>query len=176
VVGRVFLGWGAAHRPDAQQQEAAREEDDETRGERDHTPVLMVIVPAVLLTGALLIGLIPGAVPGVERYAAQFVTHPAYAAWVLRGVHVAAPDLAPSHISADDYVYGIIAVAGAIGAAALGLFGDRLPRRPWRSLWRPARSALVVVRDLHSGHIGDYIAWWSAGASLIGGICLLAVR
>ena len=176
VVGHVFLGWGSAQSPNAQQRDAAREEDDETRGERDHTPVLMMLVPAVLLSGALVGGLIPGVVPGVERYAAQFVTHPAYAAWVLHGAHVAAPDLAPSHISPDDYAYGIIAVAGAVVAAALGLFGDRLPRRSWMSLWRPARGALIVVRDLHSGHIGDYIAWWSAGASLIGGICLLAVR
>jgi multicomponent Na+:H+ antiporter subunit D len=176
VVGRVFLGWGSAQSPNAKQQEAAREEDDETRGERDHTPVLMVLVPAVLLTGALVGGLIPGAVPGVERYAAQFVTHPAYAAWVLHGAQVPVPKLAPSHISPDDYGYGIIAVAGALAAAALGLFGDRLALRPWMSLWRPARGALIVVRNLHSGHIGDYIAWWSAGASVIGGICLVALR
>jgi multicomponent Na+:H+ antiporter subunit D len=176
VVGRVFLGWGSAQSPNAKQQEAAREEDDETRGQRDQTPVLMVLVPAVLLSGALVGGLVPSAVPGVERYAAQFVTHPAYAAWVLHGTHVRVPNLAPSHISPDDYGYGIIAIAGAVAVAALGLFGDRLPRRPWASLWRPARGALTVVRNLHSGHIGDYIAWWSAGASVIGGICLLALR
>jgi hypothetical protein len=27
-----------------------------------------------------------------------------------------------------------------------------------------------------AGHIGDYIAWWTAGASVLGGICLVALR
>jgi multicomponent Na+:H+ antiporter subunit D len=175
VVGCVFLGWGSVRSPDGREQAAAREEDDETRGERDHTPVLMVLVPAVLLIAALAAGLVPGAVPGVERYAAQFVTHSAYSAWVLHGAHVPVPSLAPSHISADDYAYGIIAILGALAAAALGLFGDRLPRWRGSSPWRPLRSALLVVRKLHSGHIGDYIAWWTAGASVLGMVCLVAL-
>ncbi len=29
--------------------------------------------------------------------------------------------------------------------------------------------------SLHSGHIGDYIAWWTTGAGLLGGACLLAL-
>jgi hypothetical protein len=35
---------------------------------------------------------------------------------------------------------------------------------------------VVSVRGLHSGHIGDYIAWWTAGAGLLGAVCLLALR
>jgi hypothetical protein len=35
---------------------------------------------------------------------------------------------------------------------------------------------VAVLRGLHDGHIGDYIAWWSAGASVIGGVCLIALR
>jgi hypothetical protein len=38
---------------------------------------------------------------------------------------------------------------------------------------------MVVVstlRGLRSGHIGDYIAWWSAGASVLGGVLLVALR
>jgi multicomponent Na+:H+ antiporter subunit D len=176
ATGRVFLGWGAAEGPDPRQAEIAKENVDETRGTRDFTPPLMLIVPAVLLVGVLVLGLVPGAVPGVERFAAQFTDHDLYGRWVLHGAHAAAPELPPSHESAADWVYGILSVLGAIAVAGVGLFGYRLAaiRRS-----RPARAVFTAasgVRVLHSGHIGDYIAWWSAGLGLIGGVCLLALR
>ncbi len=60
--------------------------------------------------------------------------------------------------------------------AAYGLFGERaVNARRFLTVY-PVRGAVNVIRDLHSGHIGDYIAWWSAGVSLIGGICLITLR
>ena len=86
VTGRVFMGWGPTEGPHPEQARAAEEREDEIRGEQDRTPPLMLVVPAVLLVAVLVLGLLPGAVPGVERLAAQFVEHRAYAAWVLHGV------------------------------------------------------------------------------------------
>jgi multicomponent Na+:H+ antiporter subunit D len=175
VTGRVFMGWGQREGPHEEQSGAAAE-DQETSGSHDRTPPLMILVPAVLLVGALVLGLIPGAVPGIERFAAQFVDHRAYAAWVLHGAHVPLPVLPASHISADDYGYSLLSTFGALGLAALGLFGralhERLPAGPLRA----AQSILEGLRTLHSGHIGDYIAWWSAGVSVVGGVCLVALR
>jgi multicomponent Na+:H+ antiporter subunit D len=170
VCGRVFMGWGATEGPHSDQARAAQEGAPEERAPRDATPPLMVIVPGVLLLLALVLGLVPGAVPGMERYAAQFVAHGDYSAWVLHGTHVRLPVLASSHVSLADYLYGAISTVGALAVAGLGLWGDRL------HLPRVDRGALEALRKLHSGHIGDYIAWWSAGVSLIGGICLLALR
>jgi hypothetical protein len=34
-------------------------------------------------------------------------------------------------------------------------------------------AAVGGLRELHSGHIGDYIAWWTAGAALLGGSSLI---
>jgi multicomponent Na+:H+ antiporter subunit D len=176
VTAGVFLGWGPAEGQHREQAQAAEEDVDETRDARDHTPVLMVIVPAVLLLGALVLGLIPGAVPGLERYAAQFVDHRAYAAWVLHGRHVALPVLPPSHISASDYAYSAASTVGALLVAAYGLFGEGVLNARRFLRVHPVRNTVDVIRDLHSGHIGDYIAWWSAGVSLIGGICLITLR
>jgi multicomponent Na+:H+ antiporter subunit D len=176
VTARVFLGWGPSEGPHPEQARAAEERVNETLGGRDHTHVLMVLVPAVLLVAALVLGLIPGAVPGVERLADGFVDHRAYAAWVLHGAHVAPPIPKPSHVSADDYGYGVVAVAGALLAAALGLFGRRLRESLPAVIRDPNRGAVAFLRGLHDGHIGDYIAWWSAGASVIGGVCLIALR
>jgi multicomponent Na+:H+ antiporter subunit D len=176
VTGRVFLGWGPTEGPHRGQAEAAREEADEETAPPTATPPLMIIVPGVLLIGVLLLGLIPGAVPGVERFAAQFVEHRAYAAWVLHGVHVHLPALPPSHISADDYGYGAISTLGALLAAGIGLFGRPLRESVPHAVAHPVESAAAVLHGLHSGHIGDYITWWTAGVSVVGGVCLITLR
>jgi len=176
ATGRVFLGWGESEGPETPQHQAAQEDVDEERGPREHTPVLMVLVPAVLLVGALVLGLIPGAVPGMERYAAQFIVHANYRAWVLHGAHVSLPVLPASHISGSDYGYGAIATVGALLVAGLGLTPSWSAPQPRSALGQRLRAVVVGLRTLHSGHIGDYIAWWSAGASAIAGICLITLR
>jgi len=171
VAGRVFVGWGAARRRDEAQAEEAREEH-EGNGGHDRTPPLMVLVPAVLLLAAVVVGLIPGAVPGIELAAAHFTDRAAYVGWVLHGVVHFAP-AATSHVEGFDYLYAAGATAGALGLAALTLFGapllQRLPAMPVRA----STAALGVLRELHSGHIGDYIAWWTAGTAALGGASLI---
>jgi multicomponent Na+:H+ antiporter subunit D len=174
--GRVFLGWGATERQDGEQAEAAREEEDEETASRDYTPRLMVIVPAVLLAAAIVIGLIPGAVPGIERAAAHFRDHAAYIGWVLHGGKAHFAPVSTSHVETFDYLYAGGATLGAIALAAVTLFGYRLKDRLPSLLVTPALGGLRVLRDLHSGHIGDYIAWWTAGAAVFGGASLVLLR
>jgi multicomponent Na+:H+ antiporter subunit D len=176
VCCRVFLGWGSDQGPHPEQAQAGREGVDEEQEPRDHTPVIMVIVPGALLAGALAVGLIPGLVAGASRLAQQFVAHGDYSAWVLHGGRVALPAVPPSSPSPDDYLYSTLSTAGALLIAAVGLWGYRLTAlrasRPIRLLG----TGLELVRDVHSGHIGDYVAWWSLGVSLIGGACLIGLR
>jgi multicomponent Na+:H+ antiporter subunit D len=174
--GRIFLGWGAAQRADEAQAHQAREERDEETVPRDRTPPLMLIVPAGLLLGAILIGLIPGAVPGIETVASHFRDQSAYLGWVLHGGHVSFPAVANSHVEAYDYLYGAGATVGALTVAALALFGAPLLARLPGTLVRSVVAAVGGVRDLHSGHIGDYIAWWTAGAAVFGGTSLVLLR
>ena len=176
VAGRVFLGWGPAEGPDPQQEQAARERVDENLDRREHTPPTMLLTPAVLLALAAAVALIPGAIPAIAQGAAQFTDHAAYQAWILRSLPVHWPTAASSHVSTEDVLYGIISTAGALAAAAIGLFGRPLREALPRRLGVPAVSVIHGLRRLHSGHIGDYIAWWTAGVSLLGGACLLALR
>jgi multicomponent Na+:H+ antiporter subunit D len=176
VTGRVFLGWGPKEGPDPQQEKAAREPVDENEDRREHTPPTMLITPAVLLALAIVVALIPGAVPAIEQGAARFADHAAYQTWTLRSLTVRWPSLSSSHISTEDVLYGILSTTGAIGAAAIGLFGRPLREALPKRVGGPAASLIHGVRHLHSGHIGDYIAWWTAGVSLLGGTCLLALR
>lgn len=83
--------------------------------------------------------------------------------------------MAPSHVETVDVIYAVLTVAGALGAAAVGLFGHPLRESLPADLRDRSRSAVQGLRRLHSGHIGDYIAWWSAGAAAMGLACLLAI-
>jgi multicomponent Na+:H+ antiporter subunit D len=130
----------------------------------------------VLLAAALVIGLIPGAVPGIEIAASHFTDQASYIGWVLHG---GAPHFGPaptSHIEGYDYLYATGATLGALAVAALGLFGRPLRRRVPDAVLRPAVAALGGLRQLHSGHIGDYIAWWTAGAATLGGATMVFLR
>ncbi len=175
VTGRIFLGWGPAEGPERQQARAAAESEDEIETGRERTPPMMIIVPAVLMATAVAFALIPGVVGSVQRDAARFTDHDAYAAWVLYGHAVHWPSVAGSHVSADDLAYGAISTIGAIGLGGLGLFGGPVRAAIPQAVGAPVLRAAHGVRALHSGHIGDYIAWWTAGASLLGAVCLLAL-
>ncbi len=172
AAGRVFLGWGASERHEDVQLRQPPEQDEE-RIERDVTPPLMLIVPGALLLGAVVAGLIPGLVPAIERAAAQFTDHAAYASWVLRGQSPLYPALTPTHVETFDYAYAAVSTFGALALAALTLFGAPLRRRLPRGFEEAPRAALTALRRLHSGHIGDYIAWWTAAAALLGGASLI---
>ena len=176
VGGRVFCGWGPARRRSDEDVEwgEARQEDEESPTPA-RTPVPMLVVPAVLLAGAIAVGLIPGAVPAIEVAAAHFVDHPAYLDWVLRG-HVHFPVASRTPLETSDFLYGSGAMLAAFGLAALALFGRPLRRRVPVSLLEPTAVALMRFRRLHSGHIGDYITWWTGGAALLGGSVLLLLR
>jgi multicomponent Na+:H+ antiporter subunit D len=135
----------------------------------------MLWVPGVLLVGAIVIGLIPGVVPAIEIAASHFHEHLSYIDWVLHG-HVHFPPVPTSHVEGFDYAYGAAAALGAIALAALGLFGGKLRAKVPAVLLRPVVIAVEGLRGLHSGHIGDYIAWWTAGAAALGGASLIFLR
>jgi multicomponent Na+:H+ antiporter subunit D len=175
VTGCVFLGWGPKRRAHEEQARAAREQQDEETASRRRTPLLMLLVPGVLLAAAIVVGLIPGAVPGIERAAAHMHDHSGYIGFVLRGATHFGPS-STSHVAAYDYLYGAGAAAGALLVAALALFGGPLKERLPAALLKPVLGAVGGLRDLHSGHIGDYIAWWTAGAATLGGASLIFLR
>ncbi len=175
VAARVFLGWGPAEGPEPELARAA-EEDDEERTTRDRTPAMMLIVPALMLAAAAGVALIPGLVPAVQRAAVAFVDHRDYARWVLHGARLTLPAPPASQSKTLSIVIECLSLLAAVGLAALGLFGRSLRRPVPPVLGRPARAAFSGLRALHSGHIGDYVAWWTLGAGTLGVVCLLSLR
>ena len=161
--GRVFLGLGPPGRPD----ESSDEAEPETDKPHDRTPIVMRLCAAALLGGGLVWGLIPGLADGALRAAGRFVDTHAYAATVLHGAEQtsAAASLAPSGAS---YIYGFGAVVGALIVGAVGV--RRLDAVD------TVRPGFARLRMLHSGHVGDYVAWLTAGVAVIGAAFAVTLR
>jgi multicomponent Na+:H+ antiporter subunit D len=173
VSGRVFLGLGASHREEDVHIRQIGEGEDEEQVQRDFTPPLMLIVPAVLLLAAIVVGLIPGAVPGIETAAAHFADHADYSRWVLSGANPRFPPVSHSHVEAFDYLYGAGGTIGALAIATVTLLAPTLYRRVPQTLIGPARTGLIALRRLHSGNVADYVAWWTLAAAMLGGASLI---
>ncbi|MGZ4201082.1 MAG: complex I subunit 5 family protein, partial [Thermoleophilaceae bacterium] len=161
AAGRVFLGLGPAARPQPAFEIEEEEADEEAEESRGRTPPVLFVPAALLLGASLVIGLIPGLSHAALQAATGFVDRASYAATVLRGAPAIAPRVSgPPAPTALDYLYALVSVLGALGLAALALF------RPVRALV----PAVAPLRRLHSGRIGDYVAWLTLGVAAFGGL------
>jgi multicomponent Na+:H+ antiporter subunit D len=154
VVRTVFLGRG----PVPPRHPACREADEDERelaGGR--SPWATIATGTTLLALGLAWGLVPGLVDAATAVAARFTDSAGYAASVLRGAAGGAPARAGEAPTTAAWLYGL-----ASGALAVALaFLRTMPEGP--------------LRALHSGRIGDYVAWTAAGAAAIAGVFALTL-
>jgi multicomponent Na+:H+ antiporter subunit D len=140
-------------------------------GERPPRPPLVMWLPgAAFVAVALLVGLLPGIAGQAGAAAAEFTDTRGYAATVLHGREpVAAP---PGHGLAHPGGAAAIGAAATVRAALIGLTGVRrpppaaAPARPG-ALRRVATAPVVALRAIHSGEVGDSVAWFTVGAATL---------
>ncbi len=169
---RVFRGWGEP----ADEDQSSRNSDEPGDDERETTgPVsgdrvaLTMFVPAVLLlVGALALGSWPGATAWAARGAEVVMDRTGFASQVLDGV--VRPVASQGHVEGwtpEGVVTGLLAslLAVVIAAAAVRGVGRVVQTR--------AAGPVRVLRQVHSGHVGDYIAWQLAGVAVLGGALVL---
>jgi multicomponent Na+:H+ antiporter subunit D len=174
TAGGIFLGWGEPGEATATR---ATEPGPEEEGPQERTPVVMWIPAALLAVSALAIGLVPGLVQAFEGAAARFMDGSSYAATVIRGAP--APAIVPgSDFSApvSAYLYSALSLTGALAVAAGGLFGHRIRAPLAGRVGRAGARAIAPLRALHSGHVGDYVAWLVAGVAMLGGAFAIALQ
>ncbi len=110
-------------------------------------PATMVAVPALLLAGSLTAGMVPGLGTAVGR----------------------AFGVEPDHMPQWTPLGALLGLASAALGAGLAAAAVRGPAhrepRPWTE----------PLRRLHSGHIGDYVAWLLMGTALLGALALPGV-
>jgi multicomponent Na+:H+ antiporter subunit D len=173
AAARVFLGWDP---PDPRPSTSGIH--FETEAQHARTPAVMMAPIVVLVVLGMAVALTPGLADGAAEAAGRFVDTSGYADQVVEGVgrlRAARPEL-DVHISAAAVVAGVATTIVGVGVAALVL-GRRWVPRGLLTILRPVTAALIdPLRSLHSGHIGDYIAWLTTGVALLGGILAAVVR
>ncbi len=165
---RIFLGWGPRE-PDAP---GGGEPDEEPETEPARIPWTMWLPTALLVALALASGAIPRQAAG--RDAARMLDPHAFATQVLDGAAPALPRPPPDDPLGPGLVHSAFTVFAALAIAGLTLSRKRLPqgvRRAFAALWAPFAGAL---RALHTGEVGDQVAWLAFGAALLcGAVALL---
>jgi multicomponent Na+:H+ antiporter subunit D len=178
VAGGVFYGLGDPPTEDPKMAEMAAEETTETGTGREHTPLTMIIPPAVLVAGAIVIGVITRLGPLVQAAAVRFQDQAAYNATVLAGAHIAHPvALAPPEgtgITLSGVLTGTGSAVGALVLAFLALYWRRLP--VLRRGLEPGTGLTKPVQAFQSGVVNDYVAWMVFGLACLGGVLALIIR
>jgi multicomponent Na+:H+ antiporter subunit D len=154
------MGWGLGSDEDTSGVDTEGDEEPEAPlGGR--TTVVMVATAALLLGLGLAVGVVPGLTAGVTRAASTFTDHAGYVRSVLDGTG-AAPVVGGGGWTTSGVLFDLLSTALAIGCAAFALAGDRVPTAA-RRLAAPLARPLQGLRQLHSGHLGDYVAFFLVG-------------
>jgi multicomponent Na+:H+ antiporter subunit D len=175
VAGRVFLGLGP--REDAL---LSPEPDEQREVQREprRSDWVMLVPTAALVLGGIGLSLVPGLEDHVVHAAGVFQDRQSYAATVLHGreVHESVGSLALLRLPAASVVWGLVALVGSIALALLALYRHRLfSLRARQRALELSGGGLTVLRGLHSGVIGDYVAWLTFGVAAFGGLLALVL-
>ena len=178
VRARLRVWFGVGPRPEREHVEGTTEgtEERDVPQTIEKVPLSMSLPIAALFAVGLVVGVVPAAADAVGRAAAQFVDAGAYAsqALALAGAP-AAPPAGDVSWTATGVVLALVSTVGAVGLALAAIYQARLPA-PLTWLGGRVRPALMAVRRLHSGHIGDYAAWFVAGLAGLAAIVGLPLR
>lgn len=173
VWGRVFRGMGKGKQAQAAGAKNIREER-ETRGAGHNIPAVMFAPAAALVLLALMVGLAPGVHRAARTAALLMQDRNAYQARVLENAWIPVVSAGQEHAPMGaELAWSFAATAAALGLAWLSL------SRYWpgkNALTRPLAGAVYRIRAIHSGHIGDYVAFLTFGVAAYGVILALLIE
>jgi multicomponent Na+:H+ antiporter subunit D len=170
---RIFLGWGEADDP------LLGEALEEDPLERDVLRPLLVAVALAAVVLGVAISVVPGLGQRAEYAADRFQDRSGYAARVLRGHPFPATPSLPvtiRHTSVESLLYSGGATVLACALALVGLYRRRLPRFVTVVARRTLALPIHVLREVHSGVVGDYVAWVTVGTAFVGGVWALLLH
>lgn len=174
VAGRIFLGLGAVPHTDEEYRAKGQELPPPGRL-RDRSPSAIGSI-VLLMAGALVLGVVPGMHPALERAAASFVDQGAYVSNALGRAGASLPvGRATPNWTGEGLGLGFLSTLLALGFASAAWFGRPLLARIPRTA-HCATGGLRFLHRMHSGHIGDYVAWLVVGEAILAGLIGLQLR
>jgi multicomponent Na+:H+ antiporter subunit D len=170
-VFRIFFGWGDA----APEDEASRvEERPETKASDEGVPAVMFVPAAILILLGIAICGIPQLRSSAEAAGRLFTDQSTYQKAVMDNVQPAKPDLAPAEELTSSIVRGCSAGVLALLLALATVFRTTLGKA--FDFTRALELGYGRLRELHSGHPGDYVAWVSFGTAVVGAMFAWLLR
>lgn len=162
---RIFFGWGP-RREDPSGQASKIKETRETDTAQRSTPITMIAPAVVLVVAGMLLNFTPGLKTIAVQSSATFQDSSAYTARVLQNTPESPPH-APMP-GPSNPLFGTIVAASA---AAIAIF--YLLNRRFRFISDGIAATLGPLHRLHSGHVGDYVAFLTFGVAAFGLVCVL---
>lgn len=172
VTARVFFGWGPKHDEFSGGGKHISEQR-ETKDSGHNIPAVMFIPAVALVALALAIGLFPHLEQQTRVAAFTMADRSGYQARVLDGAKLPdrAPQEQPTPLAAS--------LARSFGSTAAALAIAFLTLAPWYprkdKAYVPIRSAMQVLRNFHTGHVGDYVAFLTFGVAAFGVVLAILI-
>ena len=171
VTFRVFFGWGDPAPTDKSSQVEERPETDK---QHEYTPAAMFLPAAFLILMGITITAIPHLRSTTEAAANLFTNQSVNTHMVLDNTEPSAPALPPQPVLMSSVIRssiaGMLALLLALGTVFRKRFTVAL------NFTRSLEHGNSVLRKLHSGHPGDYVAWLTMGAATLGGLFVILLR
>ncbi|MCA1664111.1 MAG: hypothetical protein LC659_07575, partial [Myxococcales bacterium] len=138
-----------------------------------HAPLTMLLPPALLLVLGALLNFLPQARVVAAHAAGQLGDHGSYVALVLggRGGEAASPlPASPTLLET------LLPALAAIALATVTLARHRAPQSVRRFAAKAAHALWAPLRAVHTGHVGDQVAFVTLGAAAFAAACALLYR
>jgi multicomponent Na+:H+ antiporter subunit D len=164
---RVFFGAGDPDDPLLSQ-----EPTESPPPEDEPQLALMYGVTLLLAFGGLAAGAWTGLAATAMQAAHAFTDQLSYIHVVLDHQAPAPPPPGRWVTTTSSVVWSVVTVVGSIVLGFASTIRARLPRAATRVLG----AGFAPLRAVHSGHIGDYVAWLVLGTGVIGGLLAAAIR
>jgi len=163
--GRIFLGWGS--RSVSKSEKSEEEEDEEKETENILAiPAVMTSPIVFLLLFALVTGVYLQFNPQLDISFNEFQSREWYQSLVF---NKPLPEITIiTHPIKTNFLSGIISVIGIIAVSFFSLFRKYIPIKVLNLSGKLFNPALLKLKSVHSGLVGDYIVWLLLGITLIG--------
>jgi multicomponent Na+:H+ antiporter subunit D len=172
AAGRVFIGWSP---PDELAEvefpwDVEEQGHTETTGDHGVVPWTMVAPMTLLVVLGASAGLWGGVLDRAGAGADFFVDGESYARLVLDDREPGPPAPPPHAPALQSYAIGVLSAAGAVAGAWAALFRHRFPTGMRKCLFGLFDPPIDRLRALHSGQVGDYVAWLTVGVATLGAL------